>query len=614
MTARTRVIATALVVALAGGGYLASRSSDGAATKSVPAAASFRFDFPRGTRLDYAVRIASTQHAAGPKATAGGPSTIDATVTLAGLLEVRSYGRAGDAWRLGLVFRRLDEQALAVLGNDGLAGVTLVGEEAIVELGDRGELRAIATRPGAPDAFKSLAHFAAQSLLVTAPPGVGAEWTADEATALGRARSTYRTSGDPFTWERSRTYATLAALGGAGAGAAEVTSNAKIRLAREGWVDDLDARDRVVLAAAHLDASVDVTMKLEAKGAFDPASGLASDADLERRSAGDPISAAAMRKKSIEQMAGTLAFSDVETRLRALSAGVPVEEGFMTKAVAFLMLHPEHHAALAKMCDEREANARSRAYVLDLLRSVGTPEAQAAMRAVLASPTVKADARAYPSLVERLALVTSPELETVRFAQATLDAATDPLTRRAALVALGSSAGARHRMAGDAKPFVDRLAAELEKAKTEQEKQAAVAAIGNAAPPDAAQKLQKHAKDASPVVRAEVATALRKVHTKEARDVLVELLSDREAPVARATLRSLEQHPLDRSEVARIADAVSAPGFSSAADDEVLTLAAKHGDAREDSGRMLRAVAARSDGSPKLRARAEMLLAAMPRR
>lgn len=577
-------------------------------------ATSFRFAYPRGERLDYTFEVTSVQHAAAPESArqGGAPSAIDAKVRLRGALELRGYGHTDEGWRVGIVLHRLDDHQLEVLGADALGTETLVDREVIVAYGDRGEVRTIATRRDASDGFRSLAHLLVQALAVTAPATPEAQWTADERSPFGLAKSSYRTVDGANRWSRARSYSLLAALGAAPAADARVETTADVRVA-DGHVERLEANEHVVQSAPELDVKLDASLDLSGKGSFDVAAGLATDADLETRTPGDPISADRMRQKSFAQMAGSTKLSDIETRIRALSAGVEVEEGFMTRAVAYLALHPEQYAALREVCEEPGANARSRAYVLDLLRSVDTKEAQGAMRDVLSSAVVRRDVRGYPALVERLALVRTPDLETVKFAQTTFDSSNDPLVRRAALVALGSAAGTRQKTNGDAKAFVERVGAELARAKTEIDKQAAIAALGNAGTPDVPARLAPYSKDPSATLRGEVATALRTVHTKEARDVLVELVADRDTSVTRATLRSLEQHTLDKADLGRVADAVTASSFGTAADEQLLTLVSKQSADRETAERILRAVAARNAGSPKVRARAEMLLAAAQR-
>ncbi len=592
---------------------------DGAgATNAALPATSFRFAIPAGTRIDYDVRLGTEQRVV-QAGVPGAPDATEAQLHLDGGLALRSYGREGDRLRVGVVFTRIDHASLRVLGADALASVDaaramLTDREAIVEMNDRGEVQSIGVRRDDPDTFKSVVHAVVQAFAVTAPREAASRWTAEERAMLGRARSRYVTmASDPLRWERTReAYVTLASAPQGKAEGVTALDKTTVHLAPEGHLLALDTHEEVTAKTPSMRAVVDFALTRTATGTFEGKGLLAlAPGELEKREPGQALSPADVRRRLFEQAAGEIRLDEITSRVAALGGSSAIEDGWMTRAVAYLSLHPDDMPALVRVFEARETSPRARGYVLDLLRSVGTKEAQAAMRTALASPAARAVPGEYPVLLQKLSLLQRPELETVRFVEGAVDGARDEHERRAALFALGSTAGARQRSSAghDVDAQIARVTNELARATSEEDKKAAVAALGNAGTKDVPRLLAPHVKDASAPLRSEIATALRKVKTPETRGLLTTLAADRDATVSQAALRTLEDQPLAREDLSRVADAVTAPAFARGADGAVLGLASRHLDEREVAERMLRAVVARNGDTPKVQARARQLLA-----
>jgi hypothetical protein len=561
-----------------------------------------------GTSTTYAFRLETAQELlAEPNQPA---SRIGGTLLLEGDLELRVHRVDPQGAKVGLRLPRLSsarfemiEQPIFSTAAEGLA--IFAGREAILTLDDRGRLLSIGVPRGAPETYANLIQTIARALPVTAPTGDDARYSAVEEALLGRARSEY-TREEAGLFRRERVDFELAAYGGQAAPAPpKISSKGRVRFAA-GRIEEIDQTDDVVVPGPSPDRPLFVARFALAMKRRDGSDfvALAALPEVDERAPGAPMSPEALQRRLYEQTAGTITYDAISTMVVAISPKAPPPTGWMTKAVAFLMLHPEHAADLAALFEDPSMTTQSRAYLLDLLASVGHAEAQEAMRTALSSAAAKHDPAAYPMLLQRFSLLTAPDPATVAFllGKYGTDSGDD---RTAALYSLGSTAGALRRRGGDAEVALAKIRSDLDAARATDEKRALVAALGNVGDPRDVDRLARMAKDREPEVRAAVAGALRKPGTDGAKLALIDLAADREARVGRVALDELSRQQLSTEQMRSLAAIVTAPEFSSSLAPQVVSLAAAHPGA--EAKKMLEAIVARG-GDPQIIARARRLL------
>jgi hypothetical protein len=193
---------------------------------------------------------------------------------------------------------------------------------------------------------------------------------------------------------------------------------------------------------------------------------------------------------------------------------------FRDAACALLRLRGDRgraeHEALTALFAE-DIGGEQRLFILDLLASVGTPEAQGAMRRLLAPRVARSDERLFAAFVQRLAFVEKPEPETVGFLMSIYaDSHAAPHEIRAAYAfALGAAAGRAH-VSG----FVDgamRAAALLRRdlmaAQEPVQKCSLLTALGNAGIGGDVPFVLPFLGDADPRVRSAATTVLERPKT-----------------------------------------------------------------------------------------------------
>src|SRR6476660_4156474 len=137
-------------------------------------AVGWRFRFPAGTRLTYALAWQGQQSA--PlldDRVAEGRADVEADLTL------RSYGQVDGAWRLGLSLAHFRKHEMTVLGQEVMNDVQpFDGHEALVDVEPTGRVRGIYLQPGDPDLFKHVIQWAATQLQIVMADD--RTWTGDE--------------------------------------------------------------------------------------------------------------------------------------------------------------------------------------------------------------------------------------------------------------------------------------------------------------------------------------------------------------------------------------------------------------------------------------------------
>ena len=274
------------------------------------------------------------------------------------------------------------------------------------------------------------------------------------------------------------------------------------------------------------------------------------------------------RRRLWEKQAGHLTAARLLSDLRRFSTtDAHPDSEWLWRAAGRLLLDPDLAAELADLVPSLQPGAQ--ALVFDLLAGVGHAQAQAAMISALP----KLDPITRRGLMQRLGQIQQPDEATVAYAQTLLEV-DDPEDRRVGAMTLGAVAS-RLGDSADAERIGDQLVNALRDADTTEDRQALVAAVGNAGLPALEEAIVEHTNDASPKVRRAATYALRKYDTPTARDVLLTAIAGDDAIVQQTALSALNPKSMAPSEVARLADATTTKQLAKGSRTQVLNAASK---------------------------------------
>lgn len=235
---------------------------------------------------------------------------------------------------------------------------------------------------------------------------------------------------------------------------------------------------------------------------------------------------------------------------------MPDHNRWLWRVTGLLELRPELARDFADLVRGGALGPPGDALVFDLLANVGHPEAQAALRELIADPALRGRADA-PGLVQRLVLLRDPEPETVDFLAARY-AAEDGPSRRATAAALGATLGrlAERDPARVAAP-ADRLVRDLGAASDPDERRALLTAAGNAGLDSFVPEVRRALAAPAPEVRAAAARALRRMGGPAETDALLATLTaDEDAAVQRAAATALAERSLTDEQLLALAEAL----------------------------------------------------------
>lgn len=471
-----------------------------------------------------------------------GGTVVSGKLALRGTLAVRGVspaeGRARTAWSLVSV----DDAELVLLGEPVRAA--LAGElrhrEVLVTHGDAGQALALEVPVDLPAHVVALLRALVFEAQVALPQGDGA---VVERTPRGLAHSRYATV-DEHTLTRTRErYADAPFAGEATLEGVATLSFDALGLAA--------LRSDETVAGPHGDvAFAALTLTRVDSGAASPLPPLdlvaLAEPALGPRGADG---AARADHAALRAQAGDLSGERLleEMRFFGRLGRLPDENRFVWQAAARLRLEPALCAALAEEVPAFSPEGRGLAF--DLLTAAGSPAAQAALLQALRALPVD-DGRA--ALVTRLAFLEAPEPDVLAFLVD--EARGDDTSARTALHALGSTIGAAVRSGSAAWRAGHAVLVErLHDAQSRDQRALALAALGNAGLAEDDARVARHASDADPRVRAQVAVALRKIDTPLAHDTLFSLVSDGSADVQARALNALGARPLDGTDLQALA-------------------------------------------------------------
>lgn len=269
------------------------------------------------------------------------------------------------------------------------------------------------------------------------------------------------------------------------------------------------------------------------------------------------------------------------------------QKKWMWQVTGLLNQDPSLSRAFGELFFEPEMSTPARALVLEVLGSVGHPQAQEAMRDVLGSQQAR-DSDSYPAFVQRFVLVQEPEEASMDFLAEAWQSQEGP-ARFGAVTALGAAVGRTH----EAEPrraarYIDQMKRGLAGARDSQEARAFLGALANTRSPEAGEALLGYTGHREARVRAEVAHGLGQQPSGRATEALVELASQDSDPlVQRTAARSLQSHQ-PSAQLLRSLRASMEAGRFDAASAQALLLSCERwlqGDvSREELGALLEAM------------------------
>jgi HEAT repeat protein len=594
----------------------------------------FRFDWQKGYAYTYALSYKSSIQSRAGIATGDNP--LRGALELDGELTLACLGRrAGGGADAGTLFTlrlgALTRHSLEALGQQAIpdadaAKKTFDGQEATLEVDSRGGIRRVYFANGANEIFKAVVRAIAPSLHVTTPADEGSAetWEAEEPgpSGTGTVRYTRGLTGEAGVSVATRSrvgYQSLLALDAhtARAGEQKLAGNSEFRV--EGGIlkayEESEALEvKLPGGTVALESAVNASLRHLRTTPFEaPTEVTLDESQLEGFTPGERGGATeAAEKASLEALAGDVTMEGIDTQLALLGPGGTFPDGFLTKSVAYLTLHPELCEDLAARFQDDALTPRAREAIAGVLASVGTREAQQALVKALKTSAATSDRDSYIALVQRVSFVKRPTPETVAFAdQLYVDARKrgDKDLAAAASYVVGSTAGrlVSTGRVDEAARLASKLATELEQAKTPEKKETLLRALGNAGLPGQVRTVVAHARDKEPLVRAAAATALRKTKTPEAHETLLAMTKDRDARVGEAALEAIALHPLEPKDVRTIAEVAMDASTSRDLDPALATFFATHSDPPDVVDQALEAMLARADGDPNAQLRIQQL-------
>lgn len=495
-------------------------------------------------------------------------------LSLAGELRFLGLGAAGGHRQTELTLISLERSVFRMGGGDLLSGPGLVGAQALVVSSDSGALVELRFAPQTPPEAERLLHLLVLESQLELDPAF--EWTRREHHSLGEAevRYTRTETGVRRAIDRHRRFGGLEAEDLA---QLDAETETRFELDPDGALRRLDDTWRYRGPSFGGEKRFRLE-RLDATRA--PAADWVGRAGryAESRSPGEAQTSTASLASALRQRTEGLTVEQCLADLIAheVSGRMPDHDRWLWRASGLLRLHPELAAKLVPLLSRSTMSSSGRALILDLLAHVGHTEAQAALRAALQLPAVKADPD-FHLLYQRFSFVTEPDAETRAFVEAGLEAA-PPEHRNAAAHTLGSVAGASYR-AGDreeALALAERVVDALEE-ETRPGKQAELlGALGNAGLPEHADLLLGFARSPHPEVRYQMAGSLRKLEGEPVTRALVELAADPSGPpTQRRALATLDQRTVEEGAFAELCDRVRRGEFAPESQGVLVTLLAR---------------------------------------
>ena len=554
---------------------------------------------------------------------ASAPGRAEGDVDIAGDLVLRVLGREHGDTVIEARMEALTRHVFRVLGQDALSSdeavrKTFDGQTAFVSVADDGSMRAISTRKDCPPLFTMLIAKVLEQTQVTIPSDGAIAWTSTEPAPNGIATARYDAQGRAL----SRVRAHYDALTSVPPGACEACSQREIShgtmaIDRRGIVGTLSDEEDFALAMPGrgdvFHATTTFVLSLQGVTTFD-SKGIEVDlASLVVHRPGEMPTAAGGEAELLVARVGSWTPELLEGTLSTFvqTGRLPADKMWLSGASALLLLKPELCERLVR--DFATLPERGRGLVLDLLTAAGSPRAQAAMRKALVDVMHSESSANLAMLIQRFTHLKKPTVESAAFlSNAYLSARGrgDVHMKTASAAALGATAGhlARNGDVDSARKYSSGFASDLVHAKTVEDKEALLMALGNASMPEQEGAIVALANDPNADVRSQVAASLRDATSPEAHATLVAMVSDASPSAGRAALRAIDAPSIPASDLHAIAVRVTSGATMDSLDGPTIDFFAGHLDDREDAIAAIAYILRRTTDK-NLQAKARMVLA-----
>jgi hypothetical protein len=483
-------------------------------------------------------------------------------VVLKGELELRVHERRDDGALVGVRLHRVDEAAVAIMGQNVLPTPdVLLAHEAFVLVPDDGDARRTFFAPDAPPVFRHMMAGLVANIDLRVPVLGAQSWPAVARTDNGLAEVTYeRETGSPSTLQRRvARYLRLDAVTGRPAESpAQIEGETTIELGPDDLPQRISGTEPLVLPAesafARYAGTTSFDMERLGSTHGDPDPTVALDALVEHDLHAPPDDAETERELA-RRFAEGMTTTDLVAMVQSAGLGLRPSPGELVQTRGLLRGWPELAYELGSLYVDAP-DLRTRTFIIDQLVSADTPEAQD----VIAYALEHSAAEEVPPLVAHLTLLRTPTpttLELLVDLHVRAQADRDDELRRAVLYPMGSAAGqlARTDPLASAR-LLATIRAELSGAADPLDTRAAIDALGNAASAEDVPWFLGHATHPDLDVRAAAASALRFANTPETTDVLFALLDDPAELVAAQALSVIQFYRPDPDVLERLSIAV----------------------------------------------------------
>lgn len=516
---------------------------------------------------------------------------------LAGELELHVLAQTDAGTTIAARFTRLDRHRIETFGQDVLADASvLLGRRALVVVPDGGDVRRVLFDSESPSVFRHVMGGLLAHVDLHRPPHDG--WRGVVPTGNGLADVAYERAADGSFARRIDRYRRVDAIAGLGlADTWHSDGQATLELGDRGMPRRVASTELLTLPPSELgvrfDGETQVSLERVAVEHREP-DPPASIEDWTEDDLHAPPDDREAQQELARRFAEGMTMTDLTIAVQSAGRGLRPSAGFHVRARGLLRGWPELAADVAPLFDEAPDH-RTRAFVLDLLVSADTPEAQGVVIGLL-DRTPRADDLA--ALTQHLGLVRTP---TPALVQTLLDLHTDAIEdgdatlRQALLYPLGSmvaSVGTRDPVLAEV--AMQRLRGALAEATSSEDRMAAIAGLGNAGFAGDAPLVLAMARDASADVRTETMTALRFFPGEGIDDALFGALADRDRIVAAAALAVIEGYRADERRIARLAAQVARGDHHAELGGALVSVLAKHGLERDDAREALAKLGERS--------------------
>lgn len=580
MSARARIVSTRALVlaALAAGAlvalHLASGASETAPLAATPAPAAAAEQ--RTYALRYEGQTRAVVVAGARRQPIEGRLVLDGTLAWTQLADGRALVEL-----LDLGEARLELAGSTLLEGPAQAAELLLGTSAVLEYGEGGRLALVSFDAGAPPLFGHvMRHLAAELSWPLAESGA-------VRTAHGEATLAVAAEGV----ERQVTLSGYTRVDGAiGEGLEpEVRAEALVGFDEQGALARLASDERLVVrdgeGAERYTASGTLTLVLLERRPLAAEPEIATRDGLQRHLPGEVRPSAGMRERMLESRVDGLTAAQLrEDLLRQGLAGDP-DHDWLWRASGLLLLQPELAHELAELYDSEVASPGARDLIVDLLASVGHPDAQAALLDALGSGRALGPALARHLV--RLGHLDAPTAETRAWVRQRFESAADPAVAAVSAAVLGQLVGVEAERGGDPLALLEPLVERAETVEDPAQRQAILTGLGNSRLPEALPFVEAAASDADEGVRRVAARALRRFDAPEARRQLSALAGDASPAVRRTALSAMSELPPGPDLARAVASAVDAGALHEGQLKPALQVLARAGEGADPETRAL---------------------------